>query len=73
MKFASLAVKVLFLMGLNGEAQAANSKKIVTIDVQKGSKSKMGGLLPSDIRTEVLDYQMSEYGHTTIEELSEKI
>jgi hypothetical protein len=44
-----------------------------TIDVQKGSKTKFGGLLPSEIRKEVFDYQMAEYGHSSVEELRQKI
>lgn len=48
---------------------AEEEGKMITIDVTEGSKSKFGGLLPSDIRKEVLEHQMIEYGHRSIEEL----
>lgn len=46
---------------------------MLSIDVQKGPKSKFGGLLASDIRKEVRKHQMIDYGHDSVEQLREKI
>lgn len=81
MKFASAAVKALFLMGSTAESRSIfdshfltkDGGKMFTIDVKQGSKSKFGGLLPSDIRKEVFEHQLKEYGHKSVDDLRLKI
>lgn len=52
---------------------ANGSSKMLKVNVKKGSKSKFGGLLPSDIRSEVSAQQLIDYGHQSIGELRDKI